>query len=58
MKKEKFEHKYILNRYIYFVLYKLTWKAFHIMNPSRGNMKETLGFNTTKQAPKLKKSNG
>ena len=35
-------------------VFRVRWRAFHILNPSRGNMKETFGFNTQKPAPKLK----
>ena len=35
-------------------VFRIRWRAFHILNPSRGNKKETFGFNTQKPAPKLK----
>ena len=35
-------------------VYRVRWKAFHMLNPSRRDAKETYGFNTQKAAPKLK----
>ena len=35
-------------------VFRVRWKAFHILNPSRRDAKETFGFNTQKPAPKLK----
>ena len=35
-------------------VFRIRWRAFHILNPSKGDKKETFGFNTQKPAPKLK----
>ena len=35
-------------------VFSIMWRAFHILNPSRGDKKETFRFNTQKPAPKLK----
>ena len=35
-------------------VFRVRWRAFHILNPSRRDAKETFGFNTAKPAPKLK----